>query len=79
VYLMDRIMGDMISKMTPAEKKKAMEKMMPKIMEGIGPEDLMGMISWITEHCLSSMDIEERKGMLAFYHTMLREMEQKFL
>jgi len=79
VNLMDKIMGEMIGNMNAEEKRKALTKMVPKIMEGLGSEEMMGLISWTTEHCLSSMSTEERKKMLDSCHTMLGEMEQKFL
>ena len=116
----------MIRGMKPEKKRELMEKMIPRMIEGVKTEDMMGMLcqampkmmkamdggdpekrkqmmsqmikAWrgsngsgdmaetmrlimpeIMEGCLSSMTQEEGKKMLSFCHTMLREMEEKFV
>ena len=63
--------------------KDMMSEMMEKFMGSMGSGEMMETMHEIMpkmmEHCLSSMSKEEREKMLNFCHTMLKDMEERFL
>jgi hypothetical protein len=61
--MMPEIIQNCMNNMTPEDKIKAMQEVIPMMMD----------------NCLSSMTKQEREEMITFYHTMLKEMEEKFL
>ncbi len=77
------MMEFMMGRMSKENKENMMEEMMPKMMEGMGSGDMMEtmyeLMPRMMENCLTPMNKEEREKMFTFCHTMLREMEEKFL
>jgi len=61
--MMPEIMKNCMNNMSPEDKMKAMQEVMPLMMD----------------NCLSSMTKQEREKMFTFCHSMLKEMEEKFL
>jgi Mg/Co/Ni transporter MgtE len=61
--MMPEIMENCMNNMKPEDKTKVMQDVMPMMMDS----------------CLSSMTKQEREKMFTFYHSMLKEMEEKFL
>ncbi|OGD53393.1 hypothetical protein A3K80_05405 [Candidatus Bathyarchaeota archaeon RBG_13_38_9] len=62
-HMMPEIMENCMNNMKPEDKTKVMQEVMPMMMD----------------KCLSSMTKQEREKIFTFYHTMLKEMEEKFL
>ena len=58
-----------------------MEEMMPKMVQGMNPKDMMEMMHStmpkMMEHVLSEVKVERRK-MFSFCRNMISEMEKKF-
>ncbi len=80
--MMGEMMPQMMGKMGREGMAKMMGEMMPQMMEGMGSGDMMEtmheMMPRMMENCLTSMGKAERQKMLAFCHTMLEEMGEKF-
>jgi Mg/Co/Ni transporter MgtE len=61
--MMPEMMKNCMNNMSSEEIMKTMHEVMPTMMD----------------NCLSSMTKQEREKMFTFCHTMLKEMEEKFL
>jgi predicted flavoprotein YhiN len=61
--MMPEIIDNCMNNMRPEDKMKVMQEVMPMMMD----------------NCLSSMTKQEREKMFTFYHSLLKEMEEKFL
>ncbi|WP_455368855.1 hypothetical protein [[Eubacterium] cellulosolvens] len=61
--MMPEIMNNCMNNMKPEDKTQVMQEVLPMMMD----------------NCLSSMTKQEREKMFTFYHSKLKEMEEKFL
>jgi hypothetical protein len=73
--MMNMMMNRKLSSMTREEKKKMMEEMMPKMMEGMTPEDMMqSMMPKMMEYFMGGEDPKEKmEGIHEFMPTMMED------